>query len=76
MTWSTLKLVPIDDDDKSLVKCVASNAHFPADSREQQITLTVHCTSIYENFNIIPNVLYRFKTIFNFPSFFFLYRSA
>lgn len=44
MTWSTLKIVPTDDDDKSIVSCVASNVYFPADSREQQITLNVHRT--------------------------------
>lgn len=46
MTWSTLKLVPTDDDDQSVISCVASNTYFPADTKEQQITLNVHCTFI------------------------------
>jgi len=44
MTWSTLKLVPSDDDNQSVISCVASNIYFPADSKEQQIILNVHCT--------------------------------
>ncbi|XP_029346856.1 hemicentin-1 [Acyrthosiphon pisum] len=42
MTWSTLKLVPSDDDNQSVISCVASNLYFPADSKEQQIILNVH----------------------------------
>ncbi|XP_060858904.1 hemicentin-1-like [Metopolophium dirhodum] len=42
MTWSTLKLVPSDDDNQSVISCVASNIYFPADSKEQQIILNVH----------------------------------
>lgn len=46
MTWSTLKLVPTDDDNQSVISCVASNMYFPADPKEQQITLHVHCIII------------------------------
>lgn len=44
MTWSTLKLVPTDDDNQSVISCVASNTYFPADLKEQKIILNVHCT--------------------------------
>lgn len=44
MTWSTLKLVPTDEDDQSVISCVASNIYFPIDSKEHQIILNVHCT--------------------------------
>ncbi|XP_025422622.1 hemicentin-1-like [Sipha flava] len=42
MTWSTLKLTPNDDDNQSVVSCIASNIYFPNDSKEQQIILDVH----------------------------------
>lgn len=56
MTWSTLKLVPTDEDNQSVITCVASNTYFPADTKEQQIILNVHCM-ILININVFRNIL-------------------
>lgn len=56
MTWSTLKLVPTDEDNQSVITCVASNIYFPADTKEQQIILNVHCM-ILININVFHNIV-------------------
>lgn len=56
MTWSTLKLVPTDEDNQSVITCVASNIYFPDDTKEQQIILNVHCM-ILININVLRNIL-------------------
>ncbi|XP_050531047.1 hemicentin-1-like isoform X1 [Daktulosphaira vitifoliae] len=42
MTWSTLKIIPNDDNDLSVITCEASNSYFPAYSLQKQVTLHVH----------------------------------
>ncbi|VVC29732.1 Fibronectin type III,Immunoglobulin subtype,Immunoglobulin-like domain,Immunoglobulin-like [Cinara cedri] len=42
MTWSSLRLVPSDNDDQSVISCVASNIYFRKEPKEQKIILNVH----------------------------------
>ncbi|XP_050439525.1 hemicentin-1-like [Adelges cooleyi] len=41
MTWSSLKILPDDNDDQSVISCQASNTYFPAHTLHHQITLGV-----------------------------------
>lgn len=68
MTWSTLELVPTDDDDQSIIRCVASNVHFPDDSKEQQVKLNVQCTVLTFALRALQHLFfffYRFSSKFS-----------